>query len=109
MEINPINAKKLIEIFNSQQYTSKEEVHDKFIQRIIGHDYTYQWSDDQRAWSSGQLSYDILTAQVHVLITVYGFDPQTLLNECIEVRSEQYRDGLTHNTIRYFFKPYLKD
>jgi len=109
MEINPINAQKLIDLFNKQNYITRESAHDQFIDRIISHDYSYQWSDDHRVWSRGQASYDLLCAQVHGLITEFGYNPQELLNECLEVRSEQFRDGLTHNIIRGLFKPYLKD
>lgn len=106
MNLSKEQIAKLEAAFNSAIYTNGKEVHDKFIERIIGHDYSYQWSDDHRAWSSGQRSLELLRAQVHGLITVFGYNPETLLKECLEARSEQYTDGLTHKVIKGLFEPY---
>lgn len=90
--------------FKLPETLTAEQLHEHFIDRIIKHDYSYQWSDDHRAWSNGQRSMDILNAQVKKLVTVHGFNPETLLAECIEKRSEQFKDGLTHNVIKGLFK-----
>ncbi len=88
---------------NTKQIGTREH----FLNRIVAHDYSYQYSDDHRYWSAGNFSYDELEKNLGILIQE-GENAQELLGECLKIRSEQYKDGLTHNVIRGLFEKYLK-
>lgn len=82
---------------------------DGLIDMVIDHDYSYQFSDDDRSYRSGTASERKITELIHALCTIKRLDAERLLEDCLYNRSEQYVDGLTHNTIRNWFKPYVEN
>jgi len=44
---------------------------------------------------------------IHSLCSVMKVDAYSLVAQCLDIRSEQYTDGLTHKTIKGWFKPYI--
>lgn len=86
---------------------NKEELYQDFIKNIQYHDYSYNYSDDHRAWERGQDELDKITDQLATLIKTHQFDPILLLGDCLNARSEQYNDGLTHRIIKGLFDKYI--
>jgi len=84
-------------------------VRDDFFQKIKEHDYSYMFSDDNRSWLSGTKSEKHIKELLHVLISVYRVDAEQLLEDSISEVDEGYTDGLTHRTIRSWFKDYVSE
>lgn len=80
---------------------------DEFIDAVIGHDYSYHYSDDNRYFNSGVKSEKRIKGLLECLVTEHGLDAGKLMEDCINNRSEQYLDGLTHTTIKMWFKKYF--
>lgn len=85
---------------------TKEELHKDFIDGIIKHDYSYMYSDYHVAYKKGSDQLDRLMQQVNDLVIIHKISAEELLDECLNARTEQYKDGLTHAVIRSLFKPY---
>jgi len=71
------------------------------------HDYSHQFSDDNRHYISGERSEKKIQELIHSLVTICRVDADLLLEDCLYERDEQYLNGLTHKTIRNWFKPYV--
>ena len=80
---------------------------DELIDSVIGHDYSYSYSDDNRYFNAGVKSQKRIQSLIENLIVVHGLDAGKLMEDCINNRSEQYLDGLTHTTIKMWFEKYF--
>lgn len=79
------------------------KVIDNLIDRVIDHDYSYQFSDDMECYRKGKISEDRIKEMIYSLVTLYDIQPKGLLEDLLHNRSEQYTNGLTHKTIRGWF------
>lgn len=80
----------------------------ELLDMVKNHDYSYQFSDDNRAWESGMRRENEITTRIYNLVTHNGVDAQTLCDQCIAERPEQYVDGLTHRVIKIWFQPHIE-
>lgn len=87
--------------------TVSESISVDLLKMVQSHDYSYMMSDDHRSWSSGMKVEKEIQAKIHALCAVHREDAIALLEDCLNIRSEQYVDGLTHKTIKNWFKPYI--
>lgn len=92
--------------FQVEAYNENAMINE-LLDRIEKHDYSYMMSDDHRSWMSGTKSEKTIEQLIHSLCTIMRVDANELLNDCLEARSEQYIDGLTHKVIRGWFAPYI--
>lgn len=90
-----------------QDNQSEDDLTDELLETIKWHDYSYMFSDDDRYWRSGTESEKRIKELVHSLIAVFKADGEKLLEDCLDSVPEQYVDGLTHKTIRGWFRNYL--
>jgi len=88
---------------------NKDDTLKAFLNLILSHDYSYNYSDDHRAYSRGQDEYKKLQELLEALITEFKYVPETLLADCLATRTEQFTDGLTHRIIRNLFDKYIKE
>lgn len=87
--------------------TVSEQIHNELIDMVLKHDYSYMYSDSHSVWQAGVKYEKEIQAKIHALCAVHREDAQSLLDECLTEREEQYTDGLTHRIIRGWFKPYV--
>lgn len=87
--------------------TVSEQIHNELIDMVQKHDYSYMYSDSHSVWQAGVKYEREIQAKIHALCAVHREDAQSLLDECLTEREEQYTDGLTHRIIRGWFKPYV--
>ena len=92
--------------FQAEAYNENEMI-SELLQRVERHDYSYMYSDDHRSWSAGTKSEKEIEQLIHSLCGVMKVDAYSLVAECLDTRSEQYTDGLTHKVIKGWFKPYI--
>ena len=92
--------------FQVEAYNENAMINE-LLDKVEKHDYSYMYSDDNRWYMSGEASEREIQQLIHSLCSVMKVDAMGLLNDCFEVRSEQYVDGLTHKVIRGWFKPYI--
>jgi len=93
--------------FQAEAYNENEMI-SELLQRVERHDYSYMMSDDHRSWSAGTKSEKEIEQLIHSLCGIMRVDAYGLLSDCLEVRDEQYRDGLTHKVIKGWFRTYIK-
>ena len=87
--------------------TVSEQIKVDLLDMVRKHDYSYMYSDDHRSWESGMRHEKEIQAKIHALCSIHKEDAVALLEDCIAIRPEQYRDGLTHKVIRGWFAPYI--
>ena len=87
--------------------TVSEQIKVDLLDMVRKHDYSYMYSDDHRSWESGMRYEKEIQAKIHALCSIHKEDAVALLEDCIAIRPEQYRDGLTHKVIRGWFAPYI--
>jgi len=87
--------------------TVSEQIKVDLLDMVRKHDYSYMYSDDHRAWESGMRYEKEIQAKIHALCAIHKEDAYSLIAECLDTRSEQYTDGLTHKVIKGWFKPYI--
>jgi len=92
--------------FQAEAYNECEMI-EELLQRVERHDFSYMYSDDHRSWMSGTKSEKEIEQVIHSLCSVMKVDAYSLVAQCLDIRSEQYTDGLTHKTIKSWFKPYI--
>ena len=95
--------------FIDDAYDEESKLYNQFLDEVIRHDYSHMFSDDDRWYSAGVISENHIKEKLHALVSICRYDAEELLEECISQRDEQYTDGLTHKTIRNWFKPYVKN
>ena len=87
--------------------TVSEKIKVDLLDMVRKHDYSYMYSDDHRSWESGMRYEKEIQAKIHALCAIHREDAYSLVAECLDIRPEQYRDGLTHKVIKGWFKPYI--
>ncbi len=87
--------------------TVSKQIHSDLLDMVQQHDYSYMYSDDHRSWESGMRYEKEIQAKIHALCGIHREDADGLYKEVIGIVQEQYRDGLTHKTIKGWFKPYI--
>lgn len=88
---------------------SEDSLMNEYFDMIKGHDYSHMFSDDNRSWLSGQRSEKRIQELIHTLCTIVRTDAERLLEDSLYEVNEQYVDGLTHKTIRNWFKPFVQN
>lgn len=88
---------------------NEDSLMNQYFDMIKGHDYSHMFSDDNRSWLSGTKSEKQIKELLHALISVCRVDAERLLEDSLYEVNEQYVDGLTHKTIRNWFKPYVEN
>jgi hypothetical protein len=81
----------------------------ELMDEVRNHDYSYMMSDDNRHYDRGELSEKRIERIIHTLVSLVRVDAERLLEDCLYERDEQYLNGLTHKTIRNWFKPYVEN
>jgi hypothetical protein len=81
----------------------------EYFDKIKSHDYSYQFSDDHRWWERGTNSENCIKEMIHALCTIVRVDAEGLLEDSLYEVNEEYVGGLTHKTIRSWFKPYVEN
>ena len=84
-----------------------ERIRTDLLELVRTHDYSYMMSDSHSVWEAGNSVEREIKAKVHALCAVHREDAEALLHECIEIRPEQYTDGLTHRVIHSWFSTYI--
>jgi len=87
--------------------TVSEKIKQDLLDMVQKHDYSYMMSDSHSSWESGMRYEKEIQAKVHALCAIHREDAYSLVAECLDSRDEQYRDGLTHKTIKGWFAPYI--
>ena len=87
--------------------TVSEQIKQDLLDMVQRHDYSYMMSDSHSVWESGMRYEKEIQAKIHALCAVHREDAYSLVAECLDIRPEQYRDGLTHKVIKGWFKPYI--
>ena len=86
---------------------NKDTVLETYYNSIKHHDYSYMYSDDNRWWDEGVKSEKIIKELINTLCSIYKLDAKELLSTSLSHVGERYVNGLTHNTINKWFKPYI--
>ena len=73
------------------------------INSIQKHDFAYEYSDDPRSWSRWRANEEYLQDQIKDIITK-GVPADELYTKVINGIKEEFKDGLVHRTIGYWFK-----
>ena len=84
-----------------------EQMRQDLLNMVQNHDYSHMFSDSHQAWESGMRSENEIKAKIHSLFIYHREDMTQLYEDCIDVREEQYTDGLTHKTIKGWFNTYI--
>jgi hypothetical protein len=87
--------------------TVSESIAVDLLKMVQKHDYSYMMSDDHRSWESGMRYEKEIQAKIHALCSIHKEDAVALLEDCLNIRPEQYIDGLTHRVIKSWFAPYV--
>ena len=87
--------------------TVSESISVDLLKMVQSHDYSYMMSDDHRSWESGMRYEKEIQAKIHALCSIHKEDAVALLEDCLNIRPEQYIDGLTHRVIKSWFAPYV--
>ncbi len=87
--------------------TVAEQMRKELLEMVQAHDYSHMFSDSHQAWESGMKVENWIKAKIHALFTYHREDMTQLYEDCLEVRPEQYTDGLTHKTIKNWFNTYI--
>lgn len=95
--------------FIDDAYDEESKLYNQFLDEVINHDYSHMFSDDDRWYSAGVSSEKRIQELIHALVSFARVDAERLLEDCLYERDEQYTDGLTHKTIRGWFKPYVEN
>lgn len=88
---------------------NENAVINEYFDKIVRHDYSYQYSDDHRYWMAGTASEKEIEKLIEVIINTIGYNAEMLLEESLNEVKEGFVDGLTHRVIRSWFKPYVKN
>jgi hypothetical protein len=64
-------------------------------------------SDSHGVWEAGMRYEKAIQAKIHALCAVHREDVEALYRDCLDVRDEQYIDGLTHKVIKSWFQTYI--
>ena len=83
------------------------QIREDLLQLVQRHDYSHMMSDSNSVWESGMREAKLIEAKIHAMCTIHREDAEQLYRECIDIRPEQYIDGLTHKTINIWFRPYI--
>lgn len=90
------------------KYTiDRDAVLSDLLDDIYVHDYSYMMSDDPRVYNRGRLNETKIKSTIDIMIMLKGFKSFDLLKQSLEIRDEQYDDGLTHKTIKRWYAPYF--
>ena len=81
----------------------------EYYDAILKHDYSYEYCDDMGYWRAGKQSERRIIELVHALCGIIRVDAERLLEDSLEHVKEGYTDGLTHRTIRNWFKNYVNN
>ena len=87
--------------------TTLETLRNELFTLVHGHDYSHMFSDSHSAWEAGMKNENLIKAKIHAIFTYHREDMENLYYECLNVRPEQYTDGLTHKTIKNWFNTYI--
>ncbi len=85
-----------------------EQMRKDLLEMVQAHDYSHMMSDSHQIWESGMKVENWIKAKIHSLFIYHREDMEQLYKDCLEVRPEQYTNGLTHNTIRSWFSTYIQ-
>lgn len=88
---------------------NEDSLMNQYFDMIKGHDYSHMFSDDNRYYTAGVRSEKLIKEVLHSLIAICRVDAERLLEDSLYEVNEQYVDGLTHKTIRNWFKPYVEN
>ena len=94
---------------NDTDVYNENSMINELMDSVVRHDYSYMYSDDNRWYLSGDSSEKRIQELIHALVSVARVDAERLLEDCLYEREEQYTNGLTHKTIRNWFKPYVEN
>lgn len=86
---------------------SIEKMRTELLEAVRTHDYSYMMSDSDSVYMSGVRAEQVIKELVHSLCAIHREDAECLMKECIEIRPEQYTDGLTHKVIHSWFSTYI--
>jgi len=86
-----------------------EKIRQELLDMVQKHDYSHMFSDSHWVWEIGSRNEDSIKQKIHSLFVMHREDMERLLEDCLYERDEQYLDGLTHKTIRNWFKPYVEN
>lgn len=92
---------------NDTDVYNENSMINELMYNVVRHDYSHMFSDDSRWYSGGVSSENRIKELIHALVSFARVDAERLLEDCLYERDEQYTDGLTHKTIRGWFKPYV--
>ena len=87
--------------------TVTEQIKVELLDMVRRHDYSYMMSDSHSVWEAGNRAEKEIQSKIHALCGVHREDAEALYEECIDMRPEQYIDGLTHRVIKSWFTPYI--
>jgi len=79
----------------------------EYFDMIKRHDYSYMYSDDNRYYIGGERSEKRIQEMIHALCTIIRVDAERLLEDSLSEVEEGFVDGLTHKTIKSWFKDYV--
>ncbi len=88
---------------------NEDSLMNQYFDMIKGHDYSHMFSDDNRYYTAGVRSEKLIKEVLHSLIAICRVDAERLLEDSLYEVNEQYVDGLTHKTIRNWFKSYVEN
>ena len=87
--------------------TVAEQMRKELLEMVQAHDYSHMFSDSHYAWEAGNKVENWIKAKIHALFIYHREDMTQLYQDCLDVRPEQYTDGLTHKTIKGWFNTYI--
>jgi hypothetical protein len=87
--------------------TVAEQIRQDLMDMVQKHDYSHMFSDSHNVWQAGYQIENQIKAKIHSLFIYHREDMTQLYQDCLEVRPEQYTDGLTHKTIKGWFNTYI--
>lgn len=107
--MNKFNEYFSIDPNNDTDVYNENGMLNEYFDMIKSHDYSHMFSDDNRSWLAGTNSEKRIQQLIHALCTLIRYDAERLLEDSLYEVNEQYVDGLTHKTIRNWFKPYVEN
>jgi len=90
-----------------------QTIQDELLSLVMGHDWSYMMSDDNRVWNAGLQVEKSIRTKIYTLVAIHREDAEALKGIVKGIAGQDYSDydssgyGLKYRVINGWFKPYI--